>query len=103
VCWRLVALLDAGYGNNTALRDGITALGMPYEAVVQRAHVCRLKNPGPRRNSGTCGSPQHRPASLRISTLMPGLLALAPVPALDVEGEYWGEGISGLGAVAAVD
>jgi len=34
---------------------------------------------------------------------MPGLLALAPVPALDVEGEYWGEGISGLGAVAAVD
>jgi SRSO17 transposase len=27
---RGVALLDAGYGNNTALRDGITALEMPY-------------------------------------------------------------------------
>ena len=27
-----VALLDAGYGNNTALRGGITALGMPYAA-----------------------------------------------------------------------
>jgi len=25
-------LLDAGYGNNTALRGGITALGMPYAA-----------------------------------------------------------------------
>ena len=29
---RGVGLLDAGYGNNTALRDGITALGMPYAA-----------------------------------------------------------------------
>src|SRR6476659_768852 len=29
---RGVALLDAGYGNNTALRGGITALGMPYAA-----------------------------------------------------------------------
>jgi SRSO17 transposase len=29
---RGVALLDAGYGNNTALRAGITALGMPYAA-----------------------------------------------------------------------
>ena len=29
---RGVALLDAGYGNNTALRDGITALDLPYAA-----------------------------------------------------------------------
>jgi SRSO17 transposase len=29
---RGVALLDAGYGNNTALRDGITALEVPYAA-----------------------------------------------------------------------
>ena len=29
---RGVSLLDAGYGNNTALRDGITALGIPYAA-----------------------------------------------------------------------
>jgi SRSO17 transposase len=29
---RGVGLLDAGYGNNTALRDGITALGIPYAA-----------------------------------------------------------------------
>src|ERR1700721_744975 len=29
---RGVALLDAGYGNNTALREGITALEMPYAA-----------------------------------------------------------------------
>jgi hypothetical protein len=47
--------------------------------------------------------PQHRPASLRISALMPGLLAFAPVPALAADGEYWEEGISSLGAVAAVD
>src|SRR3984885_8468247 len=29
---RGVALLDAGYGNNTALREGITALEIPYAA-----------------------------------------------------------------------
>jgi SRSO17 transposase len=29
---RGVALLDAGYGNNTALRAGITALGLPDAA-----------------------------------------------------------------------
>src|SRR5437870_10270688 len=33
---RGVALLDAGYGNNTALRGGITALGMPYAAGICR-------------------------------------------------------------------
>jgi hypothetical protein len=34
---------------------------------------------------------------------MPSLLAFAHALALDVDGEYWGEGISGLGAVVAVD
>jgi len=29
---RGVVLIDAGYGNNTALRDGITSLGLPYVA-----------------------------------------------------------------------
>ena len=28
---RRVVLMDAGYGADTALRDGITALGLPYK------------------------------------------------------------------------
>jgi hypothetical protein len=37
---RGVALLDAGYGNNTALLGGITAVGMPYAAGIARPQRC---------------------------------------------------------------
>src|SRR6202162_4931599 len=53
---RGVALLDAGYGNNTALRGGITALGVPYAAgICATTTVCALRTaplPAKRKRSG---------------------------------------------------
>ena len=77
---RGVALLDAGYGNNTALRGGITALGMPYAAGICATTTVWAPGTAPlpakKRRSGR-GRPgtrlrrnrQHRPLSVKALAL----------------------------------
>lgn len=77
---RGVALLDAGYGNNTALRGGITALGMPYAAGICATTTVWAPGTAPlpakKRQSGR-GRPgtrlrrnrKHRPLSVKALAL----------------------------------
>ena len=77
---RGVALLDAGYGNNTALRGGITALGMPYAAGICATTTVWAPGTAPlpakKRRSGR-GRPgtrlrrnrKHRPLSVKALAL----------------------------------
>src|SRR4249920_1152120 len=77
---RGVALLDAGYGNNTALRGGITALGMPYAAGICATTTVWAPGttplPAKKRRSGR-GRPgtrlrrnrKHRPLSVKALAL----------------------------------
>ena len=77
---RGVALLDAGYGNNTALRDGITALEMPYAVGISATTTVWAPGTAPlpakQRRSG-CGRPakrlrrdrKHRPLSVKALAL----------------------------------
>jgi SRSO17 transposase len=77
---RGVALLDAGYGNNTALGGGITALGMPYAAGIcatttvwapGTAPLPAKKRQSARRRPGTRlrRNRKHRPFSVKALTL----------------------------------
>jgi SRSO17 transposase len=77
---RGVALLDAGYGNNTALRDGITALEMPYAVGISATTTVWAPGTAPlpakQRRSGR-GRPakrlrrdrKHRPLSVKALAL----------------------------------
>ena len=75
---RGVALLDAGYGNNTALRDGITALEMPYAVGISATTTVWAPGtlPAKQRRSGR-GRPakrlrrdrKHRPLSVKALAL----------------------------------
>ena len=77
---RGVALLDAGYGNNTALRGGITALGMRYAAGICATTTVWAPGTAPlpakKRQSGR-GRPgtrlrrnsKHRPLSVKALAL----------------------------------
>ena len=70
-----VVLMDAGYGVNTALRDGITALGLSYVAGIQpQTSVWKEgEGPLPPKSSGGKGRPpkrmrrdeEHRPISAK--------------------------------------
>jgi SRSO17 transposase len=69
---RGVALLDAGYGNNTALRGGITALGMPYAAGI--CATTTVWAPGTQSGRGRPGTRlrrnrKHRPLSVKALAL----------------------------------
>jgi SRSO17 transposase len=68
---RGVALLDAGYGNNTALRDGITALGMHYAAGICATTTVWAPGTAPlpakKRQSGRTGLMQIRRAFLSFA------------------------------------
>ena len=73
---RGVALLDAGYGNNTALRDGITALGMPYAAGICATTVWAPGTAPLPRRSGSQGAAGREHGCAAIATI----LLVSPAP-----------------------
>ena len=66
-------MLDAGYGNNTALRGGITALGMPYAAGICATTTVWAPGTAPlpakKRQSGRGRNRKHRPLSVKALAL----------------------------------
>ena len=87
LCWaqqaglpRGTALLDAGYGNNTALRDGITALGIAYAAGICSTTTVWAPGTAPlpaKTKRAGCGRPatrlrrsrKHRPLTVKALAL----------------------------------